>query len=113
MTIPASFAAAILTASLLCSNASATTRLAPADEYFGHMKMSVLEIGNRLNDLHRRANAPLTSQDMQSIMHDAGLTEDAIRDWKRKYPADPWLVKDIVNLKKIYAQTRQPHKGVM
>jgi Trm5-related predicted tRNA methylase len=86
MTLPASIAAAVLTASFLCANASANTHLAP--------------------DLDRRANVSAASQDIRNIIHDAGLTEDAIRDWKRKYPADPWLVKDISNLKKIYAHVK-------
>jgi hypothetical protein len=73
------------------------------------MKTRVLGIRNRLNDLNRRANAPLTSQNIHNTMQDAGITEGAIRDWKRKYRADPWLVKDVMNLKKLYAQTRQPH----
>jgi hypothetical protein len=96
MTFSIALAAAVLAASL--------THLAPADEYFGRMKMSVLEIGNRLSDLDRRAHYT-KSQDIPNIIHDAGLTRDAIRDWQRKYPADPWLIKDITKLRKIYALT--------
>lgn len=89
-------ATALLIAATLCANASARARLAPADEYFGRTKMSVLEIRNRIHDLERRQDA--------SVPHDAGLTEDAIRDWQRKYPGDPWLPKDIASLARIYSR---------
>lgn len=40
--------------------------LAPADEYFGRMRMSIL--GSRL-----------------------ALVDDALRDWRAHYPRDTWL----------------------
>lgn len=96
--------AALLFAVLIVhANASAKARLAPADEYFGRMKMSVLEIGNRLHDLSRRNSAPASN-----VLHDAALTEDAMHAWEDKYPADPWLSKDISSLARIYAQLHTP-----
>lgn len=100
MTFFAKLAAAVFAATVLYTNASARPQLAPADEYFGRMKMSVLEIGNRINDLNRRND--------DNIIHDAGLTEDAIRDWEHNYPADPWLSKDIASLVHIYAKLHTP-----
>jgi hypothetical protein len=82
--------------------AAARSRVAPADEYFGRMKMSILEIGNRLRDTTIRAARGGAMAD--SLMHDALATEDAIRDWERKYPADPWLARDVAMLVHIYAQ---------
>lgn len=103
MSIYANVAAAALGAALFSTNVSAHTRLAPADEYFGRMKMSVLEIGNRLHDLTRRCDANPVMQ-AGSIAHDSGLIEDAIRDWQRKYPADPWIPKDMTSLERIHVK---------
>jgi hypothetical protein len=100
----ANIAAGLLAAAVLTANASARPSIAPADEYFGHMKMSILEIGNRLHDLARRTAGPQPA----GIVHDATLAEDAIRDWERKYPADPWLAKDVASLVRIYAQLHTP-----
>ncbi|HEY8314241.1 MAG TPA: hypothetical protein VIG51_08680 [Candidatus Baltobacteraceae bacterium] len=80
--------------------------LAPADEYFGRMKMSVLEIANRLRDSSLRAEQP--SSTASSIMHDTQMTENAIADWERKYPRDPWLAKDVARLVHIYAKLDTP-----
>ncbi len=63
-------------------------RVAPADEYFGHYKMSVLEINNRLHDCEYRAKHGVRPS---IILGDAGRTADAMADWEHKYPTDPWL----------------------
>jgi hypothetical protein len=76
--------------------------VAPADEYFGRQKMSILEIGNRLRDLTARAGREPAS--VADIMHVAASTEDALRDWERKYSADPWLAKDVAALVHLYAK---------
>jgi hypothetical protein len=83
---------------------AAHVRLAPADEYFGRQKMSILEVGNRLRDMTRRLHDNGASA--QDIMHTALMTDDAMRDWQRKYPADPWLRKDRAALSHIYAAAR-------
>jgi len=67
---------------LLCAaSATADTRLAPADEYFGPTKMSPLEIANRIHDAQRRGAS------YRGLMS----TQSAIEDWTAKYPADPWI----------------------
>ena len=75
-------------------------RLAPADEYFGRQKMSILEIGNRLRDLAARVR--YTDSDTSDLMNTAAMTEDAMRDWQRKYPGDPWLKRDRSQLALVY-----------
>ena len=71
----------------LSSAAQANIRdLAPADEYFGRMKMSVLGIRNALDGLERRvANGD------RSVGSMLALVDDAIADWRSKYPRDTWL----------------------
>jgi len=53
--------------------------LAPADEYFGRARMSVLGIAN------------------------------TIRDWERQFPRDPWIARDLYALETVYlrAHTEQ------
>ncbi|HEV3154209.1 MAG TPA: hypothetical protein VGZ02_10430 [Candidatus Baltobacteraceae bacterium] len=80
-------------------------RLAPADEYFGRQKMSILEIGNRLRDLNIRC--AYHDRNVPDMLHSASMAEDAMRDWHAKYPADPWLRKDRLALAHIYTLLRR------
>jgi hypothetical protein len=78
---------AVLFVACLSSTAQASIRdLAPADEYFGRMKMSVLGIRNALDGLERRVE----SGD-RSVGSMLALVDDAISDWRSKYPRDTWL----------------------
>ncbi len=80
---------------------AAAAKVAPADEYFGRLKMSILGIRNQLRDLSLRLQyAPDRGQD---VLGSAGFIEDALRDWERKYPADPWLAKSVYDLTNLYA----------
>ena len=63
--------------------------LAPADQYFGRMKMSVLGIRNELNGLERRAVAG--DHNVASMSGKLALVDDAMRDWRAHYPRDTWL----------------------
>lgn len=77
-------------------------RVAPADEYFGRLKMSILGIRNQLRDLALRAQyAPDRSAD---VLGAASFVEDALHDWEHKYPADPWLAKSVYELTSLYAR---------
>ena len=84
------------------ADSQARSKVAPADEYFGRMKMSILEIGNRLRDISMRAERQAAPAG--SLMHDTTMTEDAIHDWEHKYPADPWLAGDVAKLIHIYSE---------
>ncbi len=76
--------------------------VAPADEYFGRLKLSILGVRNTLRDLGRRADADPANAG--TVLGPAGLTADAIRDWERKYPADSWVPKSILALERLYAK---------
>lgn len=81
--------------------AKAVVKVAPADEYFGRLKMSILGIRNQLRDLTLRLQyAPDRSAD---VLGTASFVEDALHDWEHKYPADPWLAKSVYDLTNLYA----------
>lgn len=82
-------------------------RVAPADEYFGRLKMSILGIRNQLHDLSLRLQfAPDKGED---VLGSAVMVEDAMRDWEHKYPADPWLAKSVYDLTSLYANVHTVH----
>lgn len=63
---------------------------APADEYFGRMKMSFLGINNTFRD------AAISSGDHTTdpgVAHKVALAEDALDAWAKKYPRDPQLAR--------------------
>ncbi|GAC1503830.1 MAG: hypothetical protein NVS1B14_09420 [Vulcanimicrobiaceae bacterium] len=69
--------------------AAASSRVAPADEYFGRLKMSILGIRNQLRTLEMRA--AYRSESKRALMGQASFIEDAMSEWSRKYPGDPWI----------------------
>jgi hypothetical protein len=80
----------ITIASFGTSAHAATMRdLAPADEYFGQLRMSVLGIRNELNTLERRATSG--DRNVASMTGKLALVDDAMRDWRARYPRDTWL----------------------
>jgi hypothetical protein len=74
---------------------------APADEYFGRLKMSYIGINNTLRDESIRAGDYTTNPD---IIHTLSLTEDALTDWRSKYPSDPQLARTFFLMGKMYAK---------
>ncbi|MEA2784323.1 MAG: hypothetical protein QOF71_427 [Candidatus Eremiobacteraeota bacterium] len=82
------------------AKAAPKCRVAPADEYFGKLKMSILGIRNTIKDQGLKIDvdpgaAPSTSNAI-------ALTEDAIRDWQHKYPCDTWLPGTLFALERFY-----------
>jgi hypothetical protein len=63
---------------------------APADEYFGKMKMSYLGIDNTFRDASISSGDHTTDP---AIANRVALAEDALEDWARKYPRDPQLAR--------------------
>jgi hypothetical protein len=63
--------------------------LAPADEYFGQLRMSVLGIRNELNSLERRATSG--DRNVAAMSGKLAFVDDAMRDWRARYPRDTWL----------------------
>jgi hypothetical protein len=88
----AAFAATIIMTIAFAATAAhaATMRdLAPADEYFGQLKMSVLGIRNELNTLERRAASG--DPNVAAMSGKLAFVDDAMRDWRARYPRDTWL----------------------
>lgn len=89
-TAAARVALAALISIAAAAPASASMRdLAPADEYFGRMKMSVLGIRNELNGLERKV--AFERGNAAGLTGRLALVDDAINDWRGHYPRDTWL----------------------
>ena len=71
------------------AKASPRCKVAPADEYFGKLKMSILGIRNTIKDQGLKVD--FEPDKAPSTFNAIALTEDAIRDWQHKYPCDSWL----------------------
>ncbi|HXM17664.1 MAG TPA: hypothetical protein VN934_02520 [Candidatus Tumulicola sp.] len=83
--------------------ADARYRVAPADEYFGRMKMSTLGIDNTIRDtgIRESYNPELASRLLNGLLD----AEDALRDWSRKYPQDNWIPKRAYDLSHLLWRT--------
>jgi len=89
--LAAAAAAIVMTIVCFATSAGAATMrdLAPADEYFGQLRMSVLGIRNELNGLERRAASG--DPNVSAMTGKLALVDDAMRDWRARYPRDTWL----------------------
>jgi hypothetical protein len=76
--------------------------LAPADEYFGPLKLSILGISNTIRDLGLRydVNHDIAKQTYASAL----LTEQAMQDWEHKYPHDRLLPRAVFFLQRLYTK---------
>jgi hypothetical protein len=63
---------------------------APADEYFGRVKMSYLGMNNTFRDSAISSGTHTTDP---GIINKVMLAEDALEAWARKYPHDPQLAR--------------------
>jgi hypothetical protein len=79
---------------------------APADEYFGRLKMSILGVRNKVKDLG--LDADVHPQHDAADLSDALWVEDAMRDWARKYPFDHWLPRYAFSLETMYERIPGP-----
>jgi len=85
------------------------SQLAPADEYFGRARLSVLGIANIIKDTGLRLDegaAPPTMLDGQLT-----FVNDALRDWESQFPNDPWIARDLYALELTYLRAHTP-RGV-
>jgi hypothetical protein len=82
--------------------ANPMSSLAPADRYFGRLKMSILGVRNSLRDLSARADAD--PEAAEHIFDKAVLVEDALRDWQAHFPRDPWIPKYAYALAELYGK---------
>jgi hypothetical protein len=82
--------------------APAKSKVAPADEYFGKLKMSILGIRNTIHDV--QANIEIDQGRWTGLVNKCDFTEDAVHDWEHKYPKDTWLAKTLLSLERMYAK---------
>ena len=79
-----------------------TYKVAPADEYFGRLKMSILGIRNTIKDDGLKVDADPTQA--PGVISSVAMTEDALHDWEAKYPRDTWLPHSLWTLERLYAK---------
>ncbi|MDQ6826604.1 MAG: hypothetical protein M3Z14_05310 [Candidatus Eremiobacteraeota bacterium] len=72
---------------------------APADRYFGRMKLSYLGINNTFQHAHIRAGAYTTDPD---VMHKLTFADEALHDWMRQFPNDPHLPRSFYLASEMY-----------
>jgi hypothetical protein len=80
--------------------------LAPADEYFGHARMSVLGIANTIRDAGARIDEGTPPPSM--VDGPLAFVGDAIRDWEHQFPRDPWIARDLYALELVYLRVHNP-----
>ncbi len=74
--------------------------LAPADEYFGRFRISVLGISNMIKDGGDRL---ADGSDPAAVLDGPlAFVTDAIHDWEHRFPNDPWIAKDLYKLEGAY-----------
>lgn len=101
MKVRLAFCIAAFFASLAPALAQDSLRgLAPADEYFGHYKLSVLGIANTIRDAGARIDS--TADPRTMLTGSLSYVTDAIKDWEAQYPTDPWIAKDLLALEAVY-----------
>jgi hypothetical protein len=72
---------------------------APADEYFGPHKQSILEIRNRLDRMDAKSDRELIDQNAVVELDDIAAS---VSDWRTQYPNDPWLPRAYARLLRDY-----------
>ena len=82
------------------AKAAPKCKVAPADEYFGKLKMSILGIRNTIKDQGLKVD--VDPEKAPGTLNAISLTEDAIHDWQRKYPCDSWLPGTLYALEHFY-----------
>lgn len=70
------------------------------------MKMSVLGITNAVRGALVRLDH---GDDPEAVIGGLTSTEDAIRDWEKHFPRDPWIPKTLGNLRAVYERIASPH----
>jgi hypothetical protein len=74
--------------------------LAPADEYFGRFNLSILGVANTIRDAGNRLDAGADPREM--IAGPLYFATDALHDWEKTYPSDPWIPKELLALEGAY-----------
>jgi recombinational DNA repair protein (RecF pathway) len=81
---------------------AAVQALAPADEYFGPLKQSVIGMRNEIKVLgwNYDVNHDIGTQTVATAL----LTERAVRAWATKYPHDGQVAKTLFLLQRLYTK---------
>jgi hypothetical protein len=75
---------------------------APGDRYFGKLRMSTLRIRYETMQLKKRYEThELLPEDTEHLLR---LTDDAFREWARRYPRDAWLPSTGLLLAQLYKE---------
>lgn len=80
------------------------SKVAPADTYFGRLKLSILGIANTIKDMRLRVEAD--GDKTPSIFGSLATCEDALHDWQAQYPKDSWIPKNLYNLEVAYLRAQ-------
>lgn len=92
--------AVLIFASVPFSTLAATySGSAPADEYFGPHKQSILEIRNRLDRIDTKSDRELIDDNATVELDDVAAS---VSDWCAQYPNDPWLPRSYARLLRDY-----------
>jgi hypothetical protein len=90
----------MLTCVVLLSQLAVTN--APADEYFGKLKMSALRVRYETMQLEKRYEThQLLPEQAEHLLL---LTEDSFDQWAARYPKDPWLPSTGLLIAALYAE---------
>jgi len=101
------FAAAALLLPAAPALSADISQMAPADEYFGRYRLSVLGIANTIKDAGRRLDE---GRDPNPLLDGPlAFANDAVRAWQQRYPNDPWIPRDLLALELVYARAGTPH----
>jgi len=84
------------------SGAASGPAVAPADRYFGRLQISILGVRNSLHDLALQVAAH--PEDAAHAYDKALFVDDALHDWAKKFPNDPWIPKYARALANLYGQ---------
>ncbi len=103
--LAAAFGCAALPAAALAQDVPVSA-LAPADEYFGHARLSVLGIANIIRDSGARIREGAEPSSMTS--GPLSFIPEAIGDWEHRYPDDPAIARDLYGLELVYLRARTP-----
>lgn len=77
-------------------------QVAPADEYFGPYKESILEVRNRLIRFEGDSASALSND-----IHGMDVLEVTIEDWYNHYPGDPWIAGFSNRLIRLYERAHE------
>ena len=94
-------AAFVFPAAVYAAPSYGSVAVAPADEYFGPTKMSVLGIRNTIQDTQIRASLD-PDRAMIKYWGTLSLARQALDDWSRKYPHDMWLARNAFLMARLF-----------